>query len=222
MGIQSFGENFDRKKFFFARDVARDLTFELSSHLVPGMTEAEAHQLYRDLCKKYPIQKQWHPPKIRFGSNTLKNFKDESDPYVLKEEDIFFIDIGPVVEGHEADFGETFTLGNIFEQKRIIECSHLVFQEVRDHWMKTRSEGVALYEFAKTRATHYGYRLNMSSDGHRIGDFPHHIFFKGGIAECTENIVPDAWILEVHLETMNRTFGAFFEDVLTDSDTELQ
>jgi methionine aminopeptidase len=216
MGIQSFGESFDRKKFFYARDVARDLTFELSSHIRPGMTENDAHQLYKQLCQKYPIQKQWHPPKIRLGPNTLKSFYDESVPHTLGEEDIFFIDIGPVVDGHEADFGETFSLGNLFEHKRIIECSHKVFNEVRLHWMKSRSEGEALYEFAKSRASHYGYRLNMGSDGHRIGDFPHQVFFKGSMIECSEAIVPDAWILEIHLETMNRSQGAFFEDVLTD------
>lgn len=215
MGIQSFGEKFDRQKFYHARSVARDITYELSSMIRPGMTEADAHRLYKELCTKQPVDKQWHPAKLRFGPNTLKNFKDESVPHVLQEEDIFFIDIGPVVEGHEADYGETFTVGSIFEQKHIADCSKKVFNEVASYWKEKRCEGQELYEFAKSRAEHYGHHLNMGSDGHRIGDFPHHVFFKGALNECEENVVPDAWILEIHLWNRARTFGAFYEDILT-------
>jgi methionine aminopeptidase len=218
MGIQSFGESFNRETFYHAREVARDMTYELSSFIRPGMTEADAHKIFKELCKKHPVQKQWHPPKLRFGPNTIKNFRDESAPYEIKDEDIFFIDIGPVIEGHEADYGETFTLGNIFEQKRIMECSRKIFYEVQEQWKKKPTEGEILYEFAKKRAEHYGFILNMGSDGHRIGDFPHHVFFKGGLNECQEIVVPDAWILEIHLFNQERTFGAFFEDILTDSD----
>jgi hypothetical protein len=34
--------------------------------------------------------------------------------------------------------------------------------------------------------------------------------------ELAEQIVPDAWILEIHLWDPKRRFGAFFEDILTD------
>ncbi len=218
MGIQDFGPHFNLETFYRARNVARDITFELSSLIRPGMTEAQAHQFYKELSEKYGIQKQWHPPKLRFGPNTLKNFRDESAPHLLQEEDIFFIDIGPVIEGHEADYGETFVLGNIFDQKHIADCSQKVFHEVSQFWKTHPCQGDELYEFAKKRSAHYGYHLNMGSDGHRIGDFPHHIFFKGGLLECEENLVPNAWILEIHLWNQQRSFGAFFEDILTTQD----
>jgi Xaa-Pro aminopeptidase len=216
MGLQSFGQQFSLEKLYLAREVARGLTYELASLLRPGMTEADAHSLYKDLSKKHGVEKQWHPAKLRFGSNTLKSFKEESEPHVLQEEDIFFIDIGPIVEGHEADYGETFAIGSQFDHKHISDCSRKVFNEVGDYWLKNRCGGEELYEFAKKRASHYGYVLNMGSDGHRIGDFPHHIHFKGGLVEVSEEIVPDAWILEIHLSDPKRRFGAFYEDVLTD------
>ena len=56
--------------------------------------------------------------------------------------------------------------------------SKKVFNEVADFWQIERCNGEELYHFAKERADHYGYVLNMGSDGHRIGDFPHHIHFK--------------------------------------------
>ncbi len=218
MGVQSFGEHFDLKKLIHARNVAREMTYELSSHLRPGMTEEDAHRLYKELCTRYPVEKQWHPPKLRFGPNTICNFKDVSDPHVLGEEDIFFIDIGPVIEGHEADYGETFAVGNIFAQKHIALSAEKVFREVSDHFKNNRTTGEKLYEFAKSRAEHYGYFLNMGSDGHRIGDFPHHIHFKGALPETEEVVVPNAWILEIHLYNPDKKFGAFFEDILTDID----
>jgi methionine aminopeptidase len=216
MGLQSFGENFSLHKLLNARNVARDITYELSSLFEPGMTEEDAHRLYKELCKKYPIEKQWHPAKLRFGPNTTCDFKDVSVPYVLKEEDIFFIDIGPVIDGHEADYGETFTIGNFYEQRLIAETSKKVFHEVSEHWNTVRPTGEELYHFAKERADHYGYLLSMGSDGHRIGDFPHHVHFKGGMPDIEEVIVPNAWILEIHLVNCDRTFGAFYEDILTD------
>lgn len=221
MAIQDFGSAFDRQKLYRARERAREMTYELSSLLRPGMTEEDAHRLYKELSVKYGAEKQWHPAKLRFGPNTLANFKDVSQPYVLKDEDIFFIDIGPVFEGHEADYGETFAIGSQFDHKHICDSAKKVFNEVGAHWLKTREAGPALYEFAKSRAKHYGYDLNMGSDGHRIGDFPHHVHFKGALVECKETIVPDAWILEIHLYDPKRRFGAFYEDILSDSITSI-
>lgn len=217
MGIQSFGDQFDLAKLLHARDVAREMTYELSSMFHPGMTEEEAHKLYKELCLKYPVEKQWHPPKLRFGPNSICNFKDVSVPYSLQEEDIFFIDIGPVIDGHEADYGETFAIGNQHLHKNIALRSKTVFDEVRAFWMESKTTGEKLYEFAKKRAEHYGYILNMGSDGHRIGDFPHHIHFKGALPETDEVIIPNAWILEIHLYSKDKKIGAFYEDILTDS-----
>lgn len=216
MSIQSVGDPFDLKKLFRARDVARDITYELSSHIRPGMTEADAHALYKTICKNHPVEKQWHPAKLRFGPNTTCDFKDVSVPHVLGEEDIFFIDIGPVVDGHEADYGETFVVGNQYEHKLIMESSRKIFDEVSAHWKKTKATGIPLYEFAKERARSLGYILSMGSDGHRIGDFPHHVHFKGSLLECEEDLIPNVWILEIHLWDPQKRFGAFYEDILSD------
>jgi len=214
MGIQDFGENFNLELFYGARDVARDLTYELSSLIRPGMSEDDAHRLYKELCAKKGITKQWHPPKMRFGSNTLKNFSEPSEPLTLQENDVYFIDIGPVVDGHEADYGETFWVGSGFEHKRIADCAQKLFNDVAQFWNKTPIRGTALYEYADKKAKELGYHLNMGSDGHRIGDFPHHVFFKGSLTECEETVIPNAWILEIHLWSPDKKFGAFYEDVL--------
>lgn len=220
MAVQSFGEKFDLEKLIRARNVAREICFELSSMIRPGMSEADAHRMYKELCQKYPVEKQWHPPKLRFGPNTICNFKDESVPYTLQEEDIFFLDIGPVVEGHEADFGETFSIGDDYGFKKICNAQKAVFEEVRRFWQITGKTGPELYQFASEAALKHDFILNAGQDGHRIGDFPHHVHFRGGLAECAEVIVPNAWILEIHLWDRRKKFGAFFEDLLSDKDLD--
>jgi Xaa-Pro aminopeptidase len=214
MSIQDFGEKFDLDKFYHARDVARDMTHELASHIKADMTEDDAHELYKVIYKKHGIEKNWHPPKLRFGPNTLKTFKEVSDPYTLQDEDIFYIDIGPIVDEHEADYGETFTLGSNFEHKKIAYNSVKIFNEVSQKWQDNKLRGPELYEWATKRASELGYKLNMGSDGHRIGDFPHHVFFKGAIIECEEELLPNAWILEIQLDHPKLKFGAFYEDIL--------
>lgn len=216
MSIQNFGNKFDLTKLIEARNLAKDIAYELRSYIRPGMTEAHAHEIYKGICKKHDIQKQWHPAKLRFGPNTLLNFSDKSQDYILKENDIFFLDIGPVINDHEADFGETFFIGNNTAHQEICLAQIQVFNEVKDYWLKTHKTGAVLYEFAKDVAQKYGFDLNTDQDGHRIGDFPHHVHYKGSLKDVSESIVPNAWILEIHLWDRDRQFGAFFEDLLTD------
>ena len=55
----------------------------------------------------------------------------------------------------------------------------------------------------------------MSMNGHRLGDFPHALHYKGKLSDFSEAPFPNLWVLEIHLidEKINR--GAFFEDILT-------
>ena len=57
MAIQDFGEKFDLKQFYHAREVARDMTHELAAKIRPGMIESDAHALYKELCNKFEIEK---------------------------------------------------------------------------------------------------------------------------------------------------------------------
>jgi Xaa-Pro aminopeptidase len=215
MGIQDQGAGFNYEKFHLARATAVELTYELATLIRPGMQEADAHQIFQKLLAPRDISKQWHPPKIRFGPNTVKAFREPSDHYILQDEDIYFIDIGPVIDGHEADYGETFVLGDIYQHKLISEASRTIFTEVAARWRAQGANGPELYRFAQERARARSLSLNFSNSGHRIGDFPHLVHFKGKLPECTDQLVADAWILEIHLINGDGKFGAFFEDVLT-------
>ena len=214
MTIQNFGKNFQLGKLYKAQEMAKEMTYKISSEIKAGMTEDEGQAIYKRICIENGIEKSWHPPKIRFGPNTQKSFYETSDPYILKEEDIFFIDIGPVLDGHEADYGETFWLGQNYEIRKIAESSKILFGQVRQYWYEKNCNGPELYDYAKELATRLGYKLNMGSDGHRIGDFPHHPIFRGPIIECMEKVLPDAWILEIQLDHPHLKITSFYEDIL--------
>lgn len=214
MDIQAFGPHFDLDKFIFARDSARALCHDLSSRVQVGMTEEDLHTLYKSLGPKYGVEKNWHPPKLRVGVNTTKSFKDPSEPVVVQEEDIFFLDLGPVIEGHEADYGEPFFIGENFEHMRIVEKSQELWNIVASYWRTHKVSGHALYDFAVIEAEKMGYKLNLNEKGHRVSDFPHALIHKGKLMECEEVPVPYAWILEIHLIHPDLKIGAFFEDIL--------
>lgn len=214
MGIQDQSESFSKDKLHHARNVAMEICYELSSLIKPGMTEEDAHRLYKEVCQKKGITKQWHPPKLRFGPNTTLTFKEPSAPYILQENDVYFLDIGPVVDGYEADYGEPFYVGSDYEHRKICAAAQEVFRLTAETFRKEKLTGPELYQMAKKYAHDKGYELRLDSDGHRVGEFPHHIIFKGSLLDCEETVVPDAWILEIHLFHPKEKYAAFFEDIL--------
>jgi hypothetical protein len=61
---------------------------------------------------RYGIKTHWHKRVIRSGPNALSSFTKNPPDRIIQQDDILFIDLGPVFEAWEADFGRTFVLGN--------------------------------------------------------------------------------------------------------------
>ncbi len=216
MNAETVGPTFDSESFDRCQARAWELLGELSRRIIPGMTEADGHILYKQLAHDFGVEKNWHPPKIRFGVNTTKSFREISEPDVrLSENDIFFLDLGPVFFGHEGDVGQTFQLGNNSEYQRICQDAKEVFDVVARFWREERSTGEVLYQFADIEAQKRGWKLNLQgASGHRIGDFPHAVFHKGSLKDFEHVAQPQRWILEIQLRHPELPFGAFYEDIL--------
>src|SRR4051812_31778969 len=91
---------------------ARDLTFEavnrIAAAIHPGMTEGRGHEVAKEILTAMGAQRLWHKSVIRFGHDTLKTFFGDFTPdYVLQANDIFYVDLGVVWDGHEGDAGDT-------------------------------------------------------------------------------------------------------------------
>lgn len=212
---QAVGSNYALASMQFARRKTWEVVDRLAQRIEPGMLESEATLQCKAILKELGMDRIWHPILVRFGENTLKTFKQrsEGDPR-LKENDIFFVDLGIVWEQHEGDAGATFVVGDDPEMQACADAAKTVFDEVEHHWRSTGAGGKALYDYAAERAMELGWRLNLDIKGHRVSDFPHAIYKAGNLGDF--DAYPDAglWILEIQLAHPTRQFGAFYEDLL--------
>jgi Xaa-Pro aminopeptidase len=178
------------------------------------MNEADAATLAKERLDAAGMQRIWHPSIVRFGANTLKTFRQPSAPgTVLQDNDIFFIDLGPVFDGHEGDVGDTFVVGDDADMHACANAARELFARTAARWREGVT-GTALYAYADDEATAMGWRLNHETKGHRVGDYPHAVHKAGPLGQFDATPAPGLWILEVQIAHPSSPMGAFFEDLL--------
>lgn len=211
---EGVGTGFDAEALLAARERSIEATRRIAEAVRPGMREVDAHRVAAQVFEALGFERIWHPTHIRFGSNTLKLYKEVSDPdIVLAENDLFFIDIGPVWDGHEGDYGDTFVLGEDPDRLAIAAAARDLFDEVAQRW-RSGCSGRELYTLAEDAAQARGYVLNLGAPGHRLGDFPHAVHKAGKLAGAEFVPSPGLWVLEIQIRHPDRPIGAFFEDLL--------
>lgn len=213
---ETVGASFNVDLLQAARDKTLQVLQQVSAHIRVGTHESEAKKLLQQIQESLGALKSWHPPQIRFGENTILPFgqKGLEDP-ALKENDIYFLDIGPIFDGHEGDVGRSFTLGRDPEMHKCCRDVEAIWLEVRDHWARQNVTGAELYRFAEASAAQRGWQLSLQkANGHRISDFPHAAKIRGSIEGFEEKPAANRWILEIQIRHPTKPFGAFFEDLL--------
>ena len=220
--LEMTGEKYNKDTYFQSRKTCLQIVEEIISSLQVGLTESDVQKIIKTEFAKHGIEKFWHPSKFRIGVDTLKTFKDLPDQNIkIKSGDICFIDVGPIINNHEADFGRTFIFqpeklnsDELSAKNKLIQANHKVFELTAQTWKKNKLTGLKLYQFAQQQALDLGYELNIGMDGHRLGDFPHHVHTRMGLGELQQTPVSDLWVLEIHIRDLKRQEGAFFEDIL--------
>lgn len=212
---QRVGIAFDMESMRYASQQSWLAVWQMAEAFTPGLLESDAVRIARGILKDVGMERIWHPIQVRFGANTLKTFRQKSDPgVVLGENDIYFIDIGPVFRGHEGDVGATFTTGDDPEKSACAAAAKSLFDDVHAVWTLEGLSGPALYHYAERRALEMGWRLNLGTQGHRVGDFPHSIHRGGTLAAFGSKPSEGIWVLEIQIAHPGKPFGAFYEDVL--------
>jgi len=220
-----------KEQLIKAEQIALSLFNDLVAleYIKPGITEKELNTAIFELAKeRYDIDKYWHKRIVRAGANTLHPYDENPQDLVLQEDDILFLDFGPILEDWEADLGRTYVIGN--DQMKL-----KLMRDVEDAWHKCKFyfnshpsiTGAHYYEYVSAFAKAYNWEFGGAIAGHLIGHFPHE---KLDTEDMTNYIHPDNhvdmrapdqygnprdWILEIHFVDRKLNIGGFFEQLLT-------
>ncbi|MDB5392940.1 MAG: Creatinase/aminopeptidase [Rhodospirillales bacterium] len=197
--------------------------------LRPGITERElSREIHELAAAMFGVKAHWHKRVIRSGANTLMPYNESPPNLTIQEDDILFVDLGPVFEAWEADFGRTYVLGNDPAKLRLRDDLELIFNKAKAHF-KAHPDitGAELYNVAIGLAEEAGWRFGGSIAGHLVGEFPHE---RALGAKVSSHIAPGNrepiggldskgrkrhWILEIHLVDHACQIGGFYEQLLT-------
>lgn len=197
----------------------------------PGRTEQEVDaDIFSLAHAQFGVEKHWHRRVVRAGVNTLCTFYDKAPVATIAEDDIVYLDLGPVFETDgewEADIGRSYVVGNDPHKRRLVADLSRAFDIVQARYRATPDiAGDALYAFARKTAEGLGWEFGGVIAGHIVGEFPHaQIPGDKDLARISPKNPrpmnePDAlgqerfWILEIHLVDRAKKIGGFYERLL--------
>lgn len=201
---------------------------EATGLIAPGRSERAIERDIRALAEeRFGVTRHWHKRVVRAGINTILTAGDNPPDRVVADDDMVFIDLGPVFEEWEADVGRSYAIGADPRKHALCAALPVVFDTVRDRFNASPDiTGQELYAFACETAEAAGWHFGGKIAGHIVGEFPHaHIpgekdHHRINPANPGRLREPDAfgrvrhWILEIHLVTDDRSFGGFYERLL--------
>ena len=194
----------------------------------PGKTEKEInHEIYSLAFDLFGIKKYWHKRIVRSGVNTLLPYDENPENLLVKEDDILFIDFGPIFEAWEADYGRTYVLGQDVSKLKLVKDIEKAWQNANTFYHSHENiTGAMLYSYCCNLAKEMGWEFGGPIAGHLIGHFPHEKLEK---ENKTNYIHPKNtlnmneldrmgnlrhWILEIHFVDRENKIGGFYEQLL--------
>lgn len=213
-----------------AQTKAAQLFEEIERDLIrPGVSEVELSKEIHELgAKRHNIRTHWHKRVIRSGPNTLLPYAENTPDRIIQPDDILFVDLGPVFEAWEADFGRTFVLGDDPVKKKLRDTLEPVWKAVKARYRENPDmTGEELYDYACKMSQEAGWEFGGLIAGHLVGNFPHEripndkitLYITKGNKQRMSGLGANGqkrhWILEIHLVDRGRQIGGFYEQLLT-------
>lgn len=213
-----------------AEDKALSLldAIEAAGLIAPGRTEREIEQDIRHLAATaFGIERHWHKRIVRAGLNTLSVAGDNPPIRTVADDDMVFVDLGPVFEEWEADVGRSYAIGDDPVKHALAAALPRQFDAVKRRFDEIpHITGADLYDFACESARQAGWIFGGGIAGHIVAEFPHarlpgarqpnHISPEnpGRLRDPDQLGRNRHWILEIHLLSPDRSFGGFYERLL--------
>ncbi len=194
-----------------------------------GICESELNEAIYQLAREmYGITTYWHKRIVRAGKNTLCPYAENPPDLMLRDDEILFVDLGPVFEEWEADFGRTFVLGNNPLKLKLRDDVGKAFAEGKRYFEKhPELSSQEYFEVIAQLATRFGWEWGGPIAGHLIGHFPHEriegdkvtLYIHPGSSLKMRSLDEQGrkrhWILEIHFVDRKREIGGFYEELLT-------
>jgi Xaa-Pro dipeptidase len=194
-----------------------------------GQTEVEINEsIYALAANMYGINRYWHKRIVRAGPNTLAPYDDNPPNLTIMEDDIVFLDLGPVFEEWEADFGRTYVVGNDPVKHKLCRDIEEGFARGKQYFERHPDvTGAELYAYAHQLAEQAGWEYGGPIAGHLIGEFPHERIQGDKVTFYVHPDNPNRmraldasgrkrhWIFEIHFVDRARQIGGFYEELLT-------
>ncbi|MEJ7625749.1 MAG: M24 family metallopeptidase [Ferruginibacter sp.] len=202
---------------------------EKNNLIIAGKSESQlSTEIVNLSLEKFGIKEHWHKKIVRTGVNTLATYNDNPPDKIIQEDDIVFLDFGPIVDGFEADLGRTYVIGNNVIKLKIKNDVEKAWYETRA-WYGTQTslKSSDLFQYVVEKATKYGYTFGGQIAGHIVGKFPHEQPLDPRSMELdihpqnhNDMLLPDAngdkrhWILELLFIDKDNKIGGYFEQLL--------
>jgi Xaa-Pro aminopeptidase len=194
-----------------------------------GVLESELSAEIHDLARRrFGVRRHWHKRVVRCGPNTVLTYHAEPPDRRTTDDDVVYLDFGPLFEEWEADFGRTYVLGQDPLKHKLVADIEAAFARGKQLYSEDpQLTAGGLYDFVCELAKEAGWEFAAPTAGHLIGHFPHETApgdskrFSIRHGNPTKLREPDAngarrhWILEIHFADPARTFGGFCEELLT-------
>ncbi|TXT04297.1 hypothetical protein VHUM_04184 [Vanrija humicola] len=202
---------------------------EIEALIKPGISEKALSDAIHQLgLERHGLRTHWHKRVVRSGENTLAPFEENPPDRIIGEDDILIVDLGPVFEAWEADFGRTYVLGNDPDKIRLRDALEPMWKDVKAQYdARPDMSGSELFAIANKAAEDAGFVWGAPLAGHIVGSFPHERIPKDKItlyiAEANKGSMISTgkggytrhWILEIHLRDPQGRFQGFYEQLLT-------
>lgn len=195
--------------------------------IVPGKREDTLNDEISAFARdRFGVTEHWHKRIVRAGANTVCIYTDDPPVRTIAEDDLVYLDLGPVIAAWEADLGRTYVFGDDPRKRALVADLPRLFDAVQAY-AHARPDITCdeLYAAAQRIAAEAGWLFGGAIAGHTIvGAFPHppvprkHRLIERGnttrLCDPDENGDARHWILEIHLVDRARTFGGFYERLL--------
>src|SRR5882757_7885453 len=114
-----------------------------------GMLESElGAEIHALANRQFGVRRHWHKRVVRAGPNTVLGYHAEPPDRRVADDDVVYLDLGPVFESWEADYGRTYVLGTDPDKHRLVGDIEAAFAAGKAYFGRTPGlTAGALYDY---------------------------------------------------------------------------